>query len=286
MIVVDSREASKHKSIVTYLTDAGVKVEEANLEVGDFLVFANLPTVEGDDGDKEWLCSHNVGHGINVHTCDGCCSSGKPKVGYALERKTTSDLISSLHTERGWEQVRGLADAKEQGYTPRIIWESGYVWDNDKKRPISWQTYLKIKPNLEVNWYSLIEGVSKWGIPIMPTTGEDGTAKLLKYLDDKLGRGQVKHDYPLRSGFRKDMSIGDKRVYLFDAFGHATGKALLSAYGSPIGLTDRKWLTHWVDGKWTDQERLVKEVADVKLESGRRIGEKKAREVLEVLLFN
>lgn len=27
----------------------------------------------GDDGDEEWLCQHGVGHGENVHTCDGCC---------------------------------------------------------------------------------------------------------------------------------------------------------------------------------------------------------------------
>lgn len=30
----------------------------------------------GDDGDREVLCEHGVGHGWNVHTCDGCC--GKP----------------------------------------------------------------------------------------------------------------------------------------------------------------------------------------------------------------
>ncbi len=27
----------------------------------------------GDDGDKEELCSHGIGHGDNMHTCDGCC---------------------------------------------------------------------------------------------------------------------------------------------------------------------------------------------------------------------
>jgi DNA-binding CsgD family transcriptional regulator len=29
--------------------------------------------IVGDDGDIETLCEHGVGHGINVHTCDGCC---------------------------------------------------------------------------------------------------------------------------------------------------------------------------------------------------------------------
>ena len=30
--------------------------------------------IVGDDGEREWLCKHGVGHGENVHTCDGCCS--------------------------------------------------------------------------------------------------------------------------------------------------------------------------------------------------------------------
>ena len=33
----------------------------------------------GDDGDKEWLCEHGVGHGDHVHTCDGCCSTENTK---------------------------------------------------------------------------------------------------------------------------------------------------------------------------------------------------------------
>lgn len=29
----------------------------------------------GDDGDVEQACEHGVGHGRNVHTCDGCCAT-------------------------------------------------------------------------------------------------------------------------------------------------------------------------------------------------------------------
>jgi hypothetical protein len=28
----------------------------------------------GDDGEREVLCMHGIGHGRGVHTCDGCCS--------------------------------------------------------------------------------------------------------------------------------------------------------------------------------------------------------------------
>ena len=32
-------------------------------------------TIIGDDGDREILCEHGVGHGYNIHTCDSpkCC---------------------------------------------------------------------------------------------------------------------------------------------------------------------------------------------------------------------
>ena len=27
----------------------------------------------GDDDEEEFLCTHGIGHGNGVHTCDGCC---------------------------------------------------------------------------------------------------------------------------------------------------------------------------------------------------------------------
>jgi hypothetical protein len=33
----------------------------------------NILTYIGDDGDREWLCEHGIGHSKNIHTCDGCC---------------------------------------------------------------------------------------------------------------------------------------------------------------------------------------------------------------------
>ena len=35
------------------------------MKAGDYII--------GDDGDQEVLCEHGVGHGPNVHSCDGCC---------------------------------------------------------------------------------------------------------------------------------------------------------------------------------------------------------------------
>jgi hypothetical protein len=39
---------------------------ERRLVMSDFII--------GDDGDREKLCAHGIGHGYGVHTCDGCCS--------------------------------------------------------------------------------------------------------------------------------------------------------------------------------------------------------------------
>lgn len=39
---------------------------------------ANKKYIIGDDGDREWLCRHGVGHGNHEHTCDGCCSPKPP----------------------------------------------------------------------------------------------------------------------------------------------------------------------------------------------------------------
>jgi hypothetical protein len=36
-------------------------------------MFAGKPLIKGDDGDVEQLCEHGIGHGVGVHTCDGCC---------------------------------------------------------------------------------------------------------------------------------------------------------------------------------------------------------------------
>ena len=204
-----------------------------------------------------------------------------------FERKTPSDLRQSLMEQRGWEQVKALAEARDtQGFKTAVIWEDAPQFEIGHRLGtafVSWQVWLKRHPELEVNWYSMYWGVAKWGIPLIPTKNEEGSAKFLAYVDKTLGSGKKRGDYPLRKGFRKDMTVEERRAYLFDAFGHATGKALLTTYGSPIGLTDRKWLTRWVDGKWTDQERIIKEVADVKLESGRRIGLKKAEDIYVVL---
>ena len=43
------------------------------------------PDIRGDDGEREWVCKHGVGHPYaktsirSIHTCDGCCSVEESK---------------------------------------------------------------------------------------------------------------------------------------------------------------------------------------------------------------
>jgi hypothetical protein len=46
------------------------------------LGFIMPKVIVGDDGDREVLCEHGVGHGYCVHTCDGakCCKIAKSQL--------------------------------------------------------------------------------------------------------------------------------------------------------------------------------------------------------------
>ena len=51
----------------------------------------------GDDGDKEWLCEHGIGHSEHVHTCDGCCSTENIcSDEITCEEKENGDLVLTL----------------------------------------------------------------------------------------------------------------------------------------------------------------------------------------------
>lgn len=63
----------------------------------------------GDDGDQEVYCDHGVGHGFNVHTCDGteCCKK-------ALEtlRRLQGDKVKS-RTKRTNRSVKRTTSKKK-----------------------------------------------------------------------------------------------------------------------------------------------------------------------------
>ena len=198
---------------------------------------------------------------------------------WVAERKTQADLRGSLSEQRGWEQIKALADAREQGFFPFIIFESGYMWDNSAGRKVSWDTFLKRHPNQEKNYYAMITGVAKWKVPLIPTKDEDGTAILLGYIDDMLGKTKEKKDFPLREGMKKGWSLEQKRLHFWQAFGCEVGKAINKESKCPTSFITR--FQHFDD--WLPDDDIINTIADIKLDSGRRVGIKKATEIWEVL---
>lgn len=82
--------------------------------------------ITGDDGDREWLCEHGIGHGNNVHTCDGCCTptsaEGQACVCEMLD-KPTYDASRDPHSlEKNW-------DCPKHGHQER------YWLIHEKKQP-------------------------------------------------------------------------------------------------------------------------------------------------------
>ena len=75
----------------------------------------------GDDGDKEWLCKHGVGHGFGVHTCDGekCCKEAishlapkraktETKNVRANTQKCTKEYISISNYQKKMDRILNL----------------------------------------------------------------------------------------------------------------------------------------------------------------------------------
>lgn len=188
-----------------------------------------------------------------------------------IERKTFNDLITSSY-DRLWEQLKSLSNSREQNYEPLLILEINYIFDRTKNRPLSVNTFLKLHPEKEKLFYSILYAITQFSVPIIYTRDFEGTCNFIVELNEKLGEVKEKRDFPERSGFRKDWSIEKKREYLLDAFGHEFAKTLKN-------IT----LKQLLDSPLTREEMWDK--LPKKYESGRSIPRKKLEEFMEVLGF-
>jgi ERCC4-type nuclease len=200
MLIIDSREASKHKDIINFLKNHNITYQIDTLEVGDFLI-----------------------QGIEKNL--------------VIERKTLSDFLGSMKDGRLWEQLKALSNA--EGYAPFLIIEGTYIFDPALKKPIAFGTYLKKYSSIELSFYSAIYACASFNVKLLLTKDVTGTALLLRHLSDKLGMPKEKKEYPLRSGFKKDWSLQKKRLYLFECFGvqmalALKGKTLKQLLKSPL----------------------------------------------------
>jgi ERCC4-type nuclease len=203
-----------------------------------------------------------------------------------FERKTISDFISSSRG-RIWKQLIAISDAhKEQHFHVGLIIEGTLVWDTTirkRYKNVLWTTWLARRPNQEASFYMSQFSSQRFKVPFILTKDPTGTAIFLAELDKKFGSATKVEDYPLRDGFRKDYTLPQKKSYLMEAFGKETGKALLKNYKTISNLIYTLGYDATL-GRWEpNKEFIVNMIANVEMESGRRIGPAKALEVYEVL---
>lgn len=191
-----------------------------------------------------------------------------------FERKELKDLFASIRDGRIFEQLKEMSNNKEE-YEPFVIVEGLGFYYPPVGKWVNLKQYLELNPTQKMGFYETQVAFHSFGVGLITTTDKADTCLFLTYENTKLGEPKVKREYPERRGFRKDWDNAKKREYLFDAFGHQTGKALLA-----VGILT---LFHWQHGL-TDSE-MIDRLSDVKLASGRRIGKAKADEVFQVL-FN
>lgn len=190
-----------------------------------------------------------------------------------IERKTPTDLILSAR-DRLWEQLKAMADV--ENFHKWLIIEGEYIYDKEIKKPTTLTTYFKRNPETELNYITIQAAIAAFKINLIFTKDSEGTAKFLVWLDAKRGKPKERKEYPLRSGFRRDWDLKTKRLYMLDGFGHETAKAIEEATGGSI--YDIVNFFYPSNEKKTEED-IIDTIANWKLKSGRRIGDKKAKEI-------
>ena len=183
------------------------------------------------------------------------------------ERKELEDFIASVIDRRIFEQLKTLSDNIANGYEPFVILEGQGFYDWSQKKWVSLKQWLEAHPERKMAFFEALTAFRAFKVGLVLTMDKQDTALYLSFENSKLGKPKEKKEYPERGGFRKDMTVAQKQEYWMDAFGHETGKAL-----TPVVIAAFKDLSIPEDS-----------IANLTLKSGRHIGEKKAKEILQVL---
>ena len=199
------------------------------------------------------------------------------------ERKELKDLLASIHDGRIWKQLKTLSDNIDNGYEPFVIMEGLGFYDWYQKKWFSLKQFFDQHPERKMAFFEAMAAFRAYRVGLVITTDAQDTALFLSYETSKLGKPKEKKEYPERGGFRKDWDNPKKREYLFDAFGHVTGQAIV------VNLMDiYSIIADHLEADPGEEELLkeegIKKIAEFKLKSGRRIGTVKAKEIYEVLI--
>ncbi|TLX65682.1 MAG: hypothetical protein E6L02_07655 [Thaumarchaeota archaeon] len=196
----------------------------------------------------------------------------------SYERKDLKDFLASIIDGRIYEQLKDLA--KNSGeYEPFVVIEGFGFWDFVTKKYMRLVDYYAAHPDRELGAYTTESNFRAYGVGLIWTTDLKGTARYLIHENERLGVPKVKKDFPERGGMRKDATLEENRLYLLEAFGFETAKAFNDKYPS---LT--YFFSNWFKAlDKEDEELFIKNLSDIRLDSGRRIGDVKANKIAEIL---
>jgi len=192
-LIVDTREASKHKPLVAWLEKQGVAVGTQLLEAGDYVLNASP--------SKKRLC---------------------------IERKTPMDFLSGLvkRDERGrergrlWEQLDLLCQLKDEKTDIAIAL-------------VGWLGMIeKISKWANVSVCRIFDEITlSWQVPIIPFANQVWFQSWLLAKTRDLGQLKEKQVLPLRT-HRRNLTVRDAALYLLEGLtGPQTATALLEKFG-------------------------------------------------------
>jgi ERCC4-type nuclease len=199
-LIIDTREASKHTSLVTWLENQGLSVSRQFLDAGDYVLNA-APT-------KKRLC---------------------------IERKTPTDFLGGLvkQEERGsgrgrlWEQLSLLSQLRDEK-TDVIIALIGWLGMIEK---VSKWAHVSVCRVLD-------EVTLSWRIPIIPFANQLWFQGWLLAKCKDLGKAEEKQVLPLRAR-RRDLSPEEAPLFLLEGLtGPQTAIALLNKFGTAKAIAN------------------------------------------------
>jgi ERCC4-type nuclease len=157
------------------------------------------------------------------------------KGGYVFERKTFSDLLSSLFSGRLWKQLEGVKEVAEQlGSELGLDVKPGLIVEGNEFvfMKIMKSKGMKKSGFSEEMWYGIQIGLANLGIVVFRTYSLKGTIKFLKRLDEKLGETRSK----VVVARRKELNdVDDERLAMLmgvNGVGGVKAKKLLEKFGS------------------------------------------------------
>lgn len=193
----------------------------------------------------------------------------------AYERKDVKDALASIIDGRIFDQLKELSKHAEE-YEPFVIIEGSGFFDYATRKYVRLVDFFAEHPDRELSFYTTESVFRAFGVGLVTTVDINGTARFLVNEDTRLGKPKEHKEFPERGGFRKDWSVEKQREYMMECFGPTVAKAFLKEYGD---------VTHFymIANADADTDTTIRDLSNVRIASGRRIGDVKAEQIARVL---